>query len=74
MGKKGVIDRFEGDWAVVEMDSGEFLDMPKDTLPPNAVEGSVIAVDSKGEITLSPQETQNRRKKVEDLIDKLFKD
>ena len=27
---------------VVEMDSGEFLDMLKDTLPPNAVEGSVI--------------------------------
>ena len=56
MGKKGVIDRFEGDWAVVEMDSGEFLDMPKDTLPPNAVEGSVIAVDSKGRLLYPPRD------------------
>ena len=34
MKKKGVIDRFEGEWAIVEMDDGQFIDIPMETLPP----------------------------------------
>ena len=74
MEKKGVIDRFEGDWAIVEMDDGEFIEIELDTLPSNAEEGSVIYIYEDGRILLATQETHDRRKKVQDLMDKLFQD
>lgn len=74
MGKKGIIDRFEGRWAVVEMDSGKFVDIPIETLPSDAKEGSVISVDEDGKVSLLVQETLDRRKKVQDLMDNLFLD
>ena len=74
MKKKGIIDRFEEDWAVVEMEDGEFADIPTDTLPSNAEEGSVIYIDKDGKVLLSVQETQDRRDKVKNLMDKLFEE
>lgn len=74
MKKKGIIDRFEGEWAIVEMDDGEFLDIPVETLPPEAEEGNVIYIDSDGKVIVSIQETYQRRKKIQDLMNKLFED
>ena len=34
MYRKGTIDRFEGDWAVVELEDREFVDISIDLLPP----------------------------------------
>lgn len=74
MCKKGTIDRFEGEWAIVEMENGKFMDIPRDSMPPNAVEGSVIFMDKRGEIHVSTEETQSQRERVIDLMDKLFED
>jgi len=40
-----VVDRFEGDLAVVEVDGDRFLDLPRWLLPPAAREDDVIALD-----------------------------
>ena len=40
---KIIIDRFEGNFAVVEFDEGSgFADMPVELIPPEAREGDVI--------------------------------
>ena len=39
-----IVDRFEGDLAVVEVDGDRFLDLPRWILPADAAEGDVIRV------------------------------
>ena len=36
-----IVDRFENEYAIVELDNGEFIDIPKKVLPPDASEGSI---------------------------------
>lgn len=64
---KVIIDRFEGDYAVVEIDVGKFVNMPK-TLIPNAKEGDVV------EIIVNQEETQKRKEHIKDLMSNLFQD
>ena len=61
---KVIIDRFEGDYAVVELENGEFADMPK-VFGPNAKEGDVV--------TITVSEDKDRKKRIEDLANELFK-
>ena len=41
---KVVIDRFEGEIAVIELENGDMVDIPKKILPDNAKEGSIINI------------------------------
>ncbi len=61
---KVIIDRFEGDYAVVELENGEFADMPK-VFVPNAKEGDIV--------TITVSEDKDRKKRIEDLANELFK-
>ena len=65
---KVTIDRFEGDFAVVEISADNFVNMPRALVPDKAVEGSVIS------ITLDCGKAQKRTKKTEGLMNKLFHD
>lgn len=65
---KVVIDRFEGDYAVVEISPGNFADLPVKLIPPEADEGSVLS------ITLDREETDIRRKKIDELMKTIWKD
>lgn len=60
-----IIDRFEGDYAVVETENGIFANLPK-ILVPNTVEGDVI------EISVNKDETQKRCQNIKNLMDNLF--
>lgn len=62
---KVIIDRFEGGFAIVEIDEGGFAQLPKALVPKGAGEGSVIS------ITL--EENESRRRETDSLMDKLFK-
>lgn len=44
IGITGVIDRFEGDTAVISLDDGQKLHYPKSLLSADAHEGSVVTV------------------------------
>ena len=61
---KYVIDRFEGDYAVVETDNG-VVNMPK-VLLPGACEGDTI------EITLLKEETVSKKEAQQKRLNKLF--
>ena len=73
MYRKGTIDRFEGDWAVVELEDREFVDISID-LYPDAKEGSVILIDGDGKVIASAQETDEQRERINELMDRLFED
>lgn len=63
---KMIIDRFEGDLAIIELENGEFVDLPKKILPNNANEGSVV------NIVCDDEETQqlkvNAKKKIKSIF------
>ena len=65
---KLIIDRFEGDFAVVELPSGQMLDCPKALLPANAKEGSIL------NITVDEDSTNEKLQKVTERMNKLFRD
>ena len=65
---KLIIDRFEGDFAVVELPNGQMIDCPKTLLPDNAKEGSIL------NIIVDEAATNDKLKKVTERMNKLFKD
>ncbi len=70
--KKGIIDRFEGELAVVEFDD-EMKDIPKSKIPKEANVGDVLIFDG-DKITISNEETNTLKKEIDDLMDELFED
>ena len=68
---KGIIDRFEGDIAVIELENNEFIDINISDLPKYISTGDVIELlDDK--INLCIEETKNKKQAIEDLMDELF--
>jgi Ran GTPase-activating protein (RanGAP) involved in mRNA processing and transport len=66
----GVIDRFEGCFAVVELDNKEMVNIEKRRLPEDAKEGDVLNIEE--EITINYKETENRKKEIEEMVEGLF--
>ncbi len=64
---KGVIDRIEGDKAVILVKGGGEMYLPVGGLPAGAREGSVLRFS----ITIDREAEEERRKKVEDLQKRL---
>ncbi|MFA5384179.1 MAG: DUF3006 domain-containing protein [Eubacteriales bacterium] len=64
-----VIDRFEGSWAVIEYGESTF-NLPRALLPENAKEGDLINLS----VTIDQKGTMTRRKAVDKLADRLFKE
>lgn len=68
---KGIIDRFEGDYAVVEFEGRQMKDIPRRDLPAGLKEGDVIRVlDEK--YVLDELETERIKKETGTMFDKLW--
>ena len=63
-----IIDRIEGDFAIVELPSGQMIDCARAMLPDNAKEGSIL------NITVDEEATNDKLQKVTERMNKLFKD
>ena len=61
-----IIDRFEGDFAVIETDNG-MIDIPRSELPTGAKEGDVLrlVIDTDG--------TESRKERIDGMMARLFK-
>ena len=67
---KAVIDRFEGEYAVILFGEEEIkVDMPKTLLPEGAKEGSWMSVS----FELDVEETESREARIQSKLDKLKK-
>ena len=62
-----MVDRFEGEYAVVETSSG-MIDIPRKDLPPNAKEGDLLV------IKVDARSTKTRKAYIEQLVNDVFKD
>ncbi|MCF6095998.1 DUF3006 domain-containing protein [Thermovorax subterraneus] len=71
MPKKGILDRFEGDFAVIETFEGRTMNIKKRFLPENAREGDVIDLD---DLSIDEPLTRRRKEKIQKLAERLFED
>lgn len=68
---RAVVDRFEGEYAVVFLGEEEYqIDIPRRFLPPETMEGDVLRL----QWSIDPEETKRRRRRVKRLIDELLHD
>lgn len=65
---KGIIDRFEGDCAVCEID-GQMKNLPRALFSEDAKEGDVFLIDNK--VRILKEETDERKTSVDNLFNKL---
>ena len=63
---KVIIDRFEGDYAIVELPDMTMVDMPISLVPKGAREGDVLV------ISIDAEETAKRKEKIKKLMDDLW--
>ncbi len=65
---KSIIDRFEGDYAILLVGEDEIqVDFPKELLPPGSKEGSWLNID----MELDPEGEQGQREKIKGMLDRL---
>ena len=62
---KVILDRFEGEFGIVELEDMTFVEIPR-VLLDNAKEGDVIS------ISVDIEETERQKKEIESLMDDLF--
>jgi hypothetical protein len=65
---KYTIDRFEGEYAVVELEDKTMIDIPKCALPVEANEGDIISVE------IDKDETEKRKQYINKLMNDIWAD
>jgi len=68
---KGIIDRFEGDYAVVEFEGRNMVEIHKKDLPAGLKEGDAIR-GTDGVYIFDELETERIRKETKGMFDKLW--
>jgi hypothetical protein len=63
-----ILDRIEGEWAIVEFGRLTF-DIPAGLIPKDAKEGDLLEFN----VLVNQQETEDRKAKIDQLANKLFK-
>ena len=67
-----VIDRFEGEFAIVERDNCEFIRLPRASLPQSAREGDTLCEDGRGASYVDLCATKERRAAARQRLNRLF--
>ncbi|MEK3658203.1 DUF3006 domain-containing protein [Paenibacillus sp. FSL F4-0236] len=70
--QKGIIDRFEGEYAVIEFD-GKTEDVLKSELPPEIKAGDTLIFED-GKVIIDSEATSSRKKEIDSLMDELFEE
>lgn len=65
---KVIIDRFEGNFVVVELANKSFVNMPFQLVPKEAKEGTVLSIE------IDAEETEGRYKKINILSNQVWHD
>ncbi len=71
--RKGIIDRIEGKWVVVEFDDG-MRDILISHFPMTVESGDVIWMDEYGHIEKDDQERQRLSNEIDELMEELWED
>lgn len=71
--RKGIIDRIEGKWVVVEFDDG-MRDILISRFPMKVESGDVIWMDEYGHIEKDDRERQRLSREIDKLMEELWED
>ena len=69
---KVTIDRFEGEVAVCENDDRTMINIRREKIPQEAKEGDILILEGDS-ITLDTTSTVERKKRIDNLMDDLWK-
>ena len=67
------IDRFEEGFAICVGPQGEWEKIPRRNLPEQCREGDCIYFDKNGKIFIDVEETNRRRQRIKELLNRLYK-
>lgn len=67
-----VIDRFEGDYAVLELEDLKMINIKRNEIPLEAKEGDVLVL-GEGKIHIDLNETIRRREEIRKLTEDMWK-
>ncbi|WP_246062112.1 DUF3006 domain-containing protein [Paenibacillus oralis] len=71
--KKGIVDRFENEFVVIEFEGSHTKDIPRVMVSPEVAHGDVVELHD-GIWQPNRVETEKRRQKIKELEDELFED
>ena len=71
--RKGIIDRIEGNWVVVEFDDG-MRDILISRFPMTVESGDVIWIDEYGHIEKDDRERQRLSEEIDELMEELWEE
>jgi len=66
---KATIDRFEGDFAILSLETGEKLNWPKEKLPAGTKEGSVVWLS----ISIDKEGSLRQRELAKEILNEILK-
>lgn len=66
---KMIIDRFEGDFAVVELPNKKMINVPRHLVPGDAKEGTVLIIEFKMDVDGTEKRNENIAKLMFDLFE-----
>lgn len=69
-----IIDRFESDYAVCESDTGDIINIPRQSIESGAREGDAITPAENGFYTVDRMLTERRSKQINAKLKKLLKE
>jgi hypothetical protein len=67
----GIIDRFEGNFVIVELYDGKVISISKSKIPEDAKEGDVLSI--RDCIIIDYEQTKKRKSIIDDLSDDMWK-
>jgi len=70
--KKLIIDRFEGKYAVCELEDKSIINVPKYKLPLNCKEGDCLIRDAEGMYQKDSETTKIQEKRILEKMGRLF--
>lgn len=68
---KGIIDRFEVNIVVIELENRERIELPRELIPIEAREGDVV-YEENGVYRIDPEETKKNKEDITKLMDGLW--
>lgn len=70
---KGIVDRFENGYAVIEFDGNKTEDIPRELISPDVSQGDVVEFIN-GLWQTNDLDTEERRKRIKKLESELWED
>jgi len=71
---KGIVDRFEQCFVVVELEDGSTTDILRSQCPEDLAIGQAIHIAEDGTITIDEARTETLKREIEALADDLFEE